>query len=606
MLTHICHFSRPLHWLAAGILLAVLTIPASAQSFQCNNSTGVAPTVRAEGTAEFIGDIVFDCTGGIPTPHGQSISPVNIAVNLDTYMSSKVTATASNSVQFLEALLFVDEPDSEVNPAVPILNCGNAGAPDDTPQQGPGVCPMMGGGADGAAATYNGTAGHPNVFQGRSVGPLTGQMNQVLFIGVPIDPPGTVCPNQATQPVCHRILRITNIRGDAAFFGVTGNNVAMVHAQILVNPVSGLPIDSPMSVVARAQTGLSFTGGASSVRLQEGFFDSWKTRNIKVSLDNGSVGFYSYANLTNYPVDAAQNVLAFAYETESGFQWQNNGLNRPPLNNPPFGGFGFLNPNYPLFSFGYGGLNTGITSAGVANAGTRVAIRFNIPSGATVQVPQVVQLHNVVTNLITGVMVRTTANSAGAGPFSPASGALNSSNNLAVYEVLFANPNALEFADVPFALNGAPSNTNLWVTSRLAPFYTDNPSQVASSTLPVPRFGLPVITAGIDIDPGALPNTINLKPGGTVSVAILSTPAFDARTVNPLTVTLAGAPVKLKGQGNPTFSFQDVNGDGLLDIVIRVDTALLQLNYTDTQASLVGQTFEGQAIRGVDSVKIVH
>jgi len=583
------------------MLLAVLTIPASAQSFQCGNFTPFGPTVRAEGTAEFIGDIVIICTGGTPTPPGQQIPQVNIAVNLDTYMSSKVTATASNSVQFLEALLFVDEPDSEMNPTVPILNCGNIGAPDTT-AAGPGVCPMMGGGADGAEATYNGTAGHPNVFQARSVGPLTGQQNQVLFLGVPIDPPGTICPNHPGS-ACYRIIRITNIRGDAAFFGVMGNDVATVHAQIIVNPFFGLPIDSPMSIVARAQAGLSFTTSASSVRLQEGSFDFWKTRNIAVSAYNGTVAppFYSYTGGTFYPVDAAQNLNAFAYETESGFQWQNNSINRPL---PAFGGF--LNPNYPLFSFGYGGLNTGITSAGVANAGTRVAIRFNIPSGATVQVPQVVQLHNVLSNLITGVMVRTTANSAGAGPFNPATGPLTSSSNLAVYEVLFANPGALEYADVPYTLLGAPPNTNLWITSRLAPFYTDTASTVASSTLPVPRFGLPVLTPGIDIDPGALPNTINLKPGGTVSVAILSTPAFDARTVNPLTVTLAGAPVKLKGQGNPTFSFQDVNGDGLLDIVVRVDTALLQLNYTDTQASLVGQTFEGQAIRGVDSVKIVH
>src|SRR5947209_18377506 len=91
MPTHICHFSKPLHWLAAGILLAVLTIPASAQSFQCNNSTSFGPTVRAEGTAEFIGDIVIICTGGTPTPPGQQIPQVNIAVNLDTYMSSKVS-----------------------------------------------------------------------------------------------------------------------------------------------------------------------------------------------------------------------------------------------------------------------------------------------------------------------------------------------------------------------------------------------------------------------------------------------------------------------------------------------------------------------------------
>src|SRR5436190_14125647 len=487
-------------------------------------------------------------------------------------MSSKLTAVSTDSVQFLEALLVVDEPASFGNPAFPILNCGNTSTPDNT-ASGPGVCAMMGGGSDGAAASYNGTAGHPNVFQGRSFSLITGQQNQVVFASVPIDPPGTVCPNQTSQPFCHRILRITNIRGDAAFFGVTGNDVAMVHAHILVNPPPGLPIDVPDSTVARVQAGLSFTSDASSVHLTEGFFDSWKPKNIAVSLANGGVTpAYSYAGTNAYALDAAQNVVGVAYETESGFQWQNTSPNGPPSPNPPFGG-GISNLGNPLKSTG--SFNTEIASAGVANGGARVAIRFNIPSGATIQVPQIVKLHNVINNAITGVMVRTTADSAGAGPFSPANGALTPSSNLAVYEILFANPGALEYADVPFTLLGVPSNTNLWVTGRLAPFYTDTASTIASSTLPVPRFGLPVITAGIDINPGALPNTINLKPGGTVSVAILSTPAFDARTVNPLTVTLAGAPVKLKGQGNPTFSFQDVNGDGLLDLIVRVDTALL-------------------------------
>jgi len=49
-------------------------------------------------------------------------------------------------------------------------------------------------------------------------------------------------------------------------------------------------------------------------------------------------------------------------------------------------------------------------------------------------------------------------------------------------------------------------------------------------------------------------------------VAILSTPTFDARTVDSTTVTLASAPVALKGKGRPMTSFEDVNGDGLLDL----------------------------------------
>ena len=114
--------------------------------------------------------------------------------------------------------------------------------------------------------------------------------------------------------------------------------------------------------------------------------------------------------------------------------------------------------------------------------------------------------------------------------------------------------------------------------------------------------GLPVT---IDIKPGSFPNTIKLGSGGTVPVAIFSTTTFDARTVDPLSVTLASAPVGLKGKGKPMTSVQDVNGDGLLDLVVHVDTSALQLNQTDTVAVLKGKTSGGTVIGGTDSVRVV-
>ncbi|HMH53502.1 MAG TPA: SBBP repeat-containing protein [Candidatus Acidoferrum sp.] len=114
-----------------------------------------------------------------------------------------------------------------------------------------------------------------------------------------------------------------------------------------------------------------------------------------------------------------------------------------------------------------------------------------------------------------------------------------------------------------------------------------------------------VLRVGIDIKPHSFPNSINLGSNGTVPVAILSTATFDARTVNPLTVTLASAPVKLKGKGTPMASFEDVNGDGRLDLVVHVETEALQMGETDSTAVLEGQTFTGRTIRGTDSVRIV-
>ena len=72
------------------------------------------------------------------------------------------------------------------------------------------------------------------------------------------------------------------------------------------------------------------------------------------------------------------------------------------------------------------------------------------------------------------------------------------------------------------------------------------------------------VNVDIDIKPGSDPNSINLGSNGNVPVAILSSADFDATTVDPYTVTLAGAEVSLKGKAQtPMASVEDVNGDGL-------------------------------------------
>lgn len=109
----------------------------------------------------------------------------------------------------------------------------------------------------------------------------------------------------------------------------------------------------------------------------------------------------------------------------------------------------------------------------------------------------------------------------------------------------------------------------------------------------------------IDIKPGSFPNSINVGSGGTIPVAILSTPTFDATTVDPSTVTLESAAVHMKGNGSPQSAAEDVNGDGLPDLVVHISTEALQLSETDTQAMLTGQTYDGVPIIGYDSVRVV-
>ena len=100
--------------------------------------------------------------------------------------------------------------------------------------------------------------------------------------------------------------------------------------------------------------------------------------------------------------------------------------------------------------------------------------------------------------------------------------------------------------------------------------------------------------------------SINLGSNGNVPVAIFSTPDFDVTTVDPLSVTLAGAAVRIKGKGTPQASAENVNGDSLLDLIVHVDTTALVLFEEDTEAILEGQTYDGVSIRGVDTVRILQ
>ena len=114
------------------------------------------------------------------------------------------------------------------------------------------------------------------------------------------------------------------------------------------------------------------------------------------------------------------------------------------------------------------------------------------------------------------------------------------------------------------------------------------------------------IDVPVDIKPGSDPNSINLDAQGNVPVAIFSTTDFDAATIDSATVTLAGAAVKLKGKSEaPQASLKDVNGDGLIDLLVHIVIDGLELELGSTEAELIGYTYEGARVYGMDAVNIV-
>jgi len=250
-------FRNILNATALTALLAGLSVPAVAQT--CNAGSVLPPDMRTEGHAELVGDILITCVGGSPTPPGSIVPPVNIRIQLNTFITSQLLGT-DTSLLSNEALLIVDEPNSgRYQPNVMTANatgergllaCGAAGAPDSSPS-GANVCRIVApnhpsrtydgqangtyvvgvsdntalsfcGGGQGLPAAGAYGCGRPNVFQAHYLSQQSGARNIIEFSGVPFDPPGNIELNNglpADNPnriPWVRTFRIVNIRVDAA------------------------------------------------------------------------------------------------------------------------------------------------------------------------------------------------------------------------------------------------------------------------------------------------------------------------------------------------------------------------------------------------------
>ncbi len=119
-------------------------------------------------------------------------------------------------------------------------------------------------------------------------------------------------------------------------------------------------------------------------------------------------------------------------------------------------------------------------------------------------------------------------------------------------------------------------------------------------------FGALCTPVDIDIKPGSDPNAINSGSNGLIPVAIFSTADFDATTVDPESVKLGGAGVAVRGKGSKYMAHkEDVNGDGLIDLVVQVETEGLGDVGDDGIVVLTGKTTDGIDIEGSDVVVIV-
>jgi hypothetical protein len=109
----------------------------------------------------------------------------------------------------------------------------------------------------------------------------------------------------------------------------------------------------------------------------------------------------------------------------------------------------------------------------------------------------------------------------------------------------------------------------------------------------------------IDIKPGSGDNPINMKSNGKIPVAILSAEGFNAVAAvnqNTLTFGKTGDEASLSHCGK---NGEDVNSDGIADLVCHFQTKLTGFAVGDTEGILKGQTWAGDEILGTDSVRIL-
>jgi hypothetical protein len=471
-------FRRCFLAIAVLVLAIGFVAPASAQvaTFQCTANAAVPPTIRAEGLTELIGDIVFNCTGGVPTATG-SIPTANFTVFLPNAITSRVTQTGTNLV---DALLLVDEPSLANQkvcpyPTLPVP----AGA---TP--GAGNCLDA---ADGGASFA--TNGDYNVYQGILTGP-----NAVTFLGVPVDPP-------ASSGAPSRVYRVTNIRTNASAY--VASSVTPVQGYVSISSSTSIPITNANPIVGFIAPGLVYgtnhsiptTAGSTIGFLQCESYDETPVQTVTFT-----EGFATSFKIRDAgPYSGLQNVPGAIYNTESGLIIADT--------------------------------VSGATGSyfGLADLGTRLKIVFaGLPHGITLSVP------TYISDTATGAAaVLVASNNAAAGfddvsdgagfggpsqltsgtlTINYASSAANTGSAAAVYEVTAANPNAIDSFAVPITISftgapGVPGSPDIGSLATLTGSFAPTPGG-GSFTLaaggvaepepwPIPRFVDNTVTTNI-------------------------------------------------------------------------------------------------------------
>jgi hypothetical protein len=406
-------------------------------------ATATPVTVRAEGIAELVGDIVLTCTNLVPAAGGtfRNYLTTNISVSL-------AAVNVTNNINFGQGANVLDT--SLIVNGNNTIDLGNGAYVAGTEPTPTPTFPAVGSGLD-------------ERFQRPQYGVLAAN-NRVEWNGVQFPVPGAPndgvstaeCSDFTNTPTgCFPFttnIRITSMRANAsqlgvpgqatfpstqvtAFVSITGETLPPITNNVLnvAVPLLGLLTD-----VDGAVAGLQCVdedGATVDVELEEGFATSFKTLGVP----------------TSAPGDT---------QDESGY------------------------------------FAPGSNNGGGASQATRFIARFfNIPEGVEITVQRRVENLSAPNNLVLQLVEGTDGNGAG-GSVSSGTGSVDVSLSggfgVAVYEVLHANPSALESVNFPITVsweadtaNDLPAIGSGQVSVSFAPVST---VLTASTGAPEPRF----------------------------------------------------------------------------------------------------------------------
>jgi hypothetical protein len=200
------------------VAVTLMASVASAAGINCSTSGSVPLIVRAESTAELVGDVVLTCTGGTL---GDPAFPINFQLTFGaTQVTSRLITGGGGTT---EALMVIDETTPSV--AVPSAGLWVPGTP----------VPVN--------TVYRGV--------------IAAQGYGLQWNGIPFVPPGSGT----------RTLRFTNIRVNASALGASFIPVPIT-AQISVSGASTVTLSQTSLTVGSAQKSYTFAVGAGASALQ--------------------------------------------------------------------------------------------------------------------------------------------------------------------------------------------------------------------------------------------------------------------------------------------------------------------------------------------------